>query len=73
MEADGHAAGQVDRGNRGSGEVAGVDDDDVARVARRVVHDTEQPPVVLAGVRRRRCEHGLGGGAARPGLVALES
>ena len=50
VEAVRDAAAEVDRRDGWRGEVGGVDDDHVARVGRRVVHDREHPAVVLACV-----------------------
>ncbi len=68
MEAERHPGRQVDRGDRGRGEVVGVQDDQVAAAGGGVVH-VRQEPAGAAGRAVGGGEGGLPGGAAGPEVV----
>src|SRR5205814_1467966 len=62
--ADGYSPRQVHDGHRLAGEVARVEDDEVAAVLLAVVAQREHPPVGFDGVGRLRDEHWLAGDVA---------
>ena len=71
MEPRRDAVRQVDGGDRGAGEIVGVEDDQLGRLARGIDHQPDQPTVALGRFGMARDEHEFAGIASFAEIAGL--